>query len=282
MHNKLNLINLYRDPFEIDEEFPPDAVDVVINSGGSKMFGVLYLAQGRGPHPTTVLLHGVPGTERNFDIAHAFRRIGMNTMVFHYRGSWGSEGCFSFGNVLEDVKAALEYVRSEEVAQRCRIDRENIFLAGNSMGGFAVLMSAAADPDIKACVAMVPFDFGAIGCTAREDKDALKFLEEMLGEFIEPLQGTTLEALLSELAVNCEKWSFVNNALQLSRHRLLLIGASEDKVAPPELHCRPLQHRLLSYNTGNFEYNVLASGHSFSEKRIQLTELMAGWLEKQI
>lgn len=274
--------SLYEDPVSIDKEFPPDSIDVVINSGGSKMFGVLYLAQGRGPHPTIVLLHGVPGTERNFDMAHAFRRIGMNTMVFHYRGSWGSEGCFSFGNVLEDVKAALEYVRSGEVAQRCRIDRENIFLAGNSMGGFAVLMSAAAEPDIKACVAMAPFDFGAMGCIARKDKDALKFLEEMLRECIVPLQGTTLEDLLSELALNCEKWSFVNNAPQLSKHKLLLIAASEDKIAPPELHCRPLQRRLLSYNTGNFEYNVVASGHSFSEKRIQLTGLVAGWLEKII
>lgn len=274
--------SLYRDPIAADKEFPPDYIDVSIESSGKKLFGVLYIAQGSGPHPTIILLHGFPGTERNLDLAHAFRRAGLNTLVFHYRGAWGSEGCFSFGNVLEDVKAALEYVRSEEIIKRCRIDKENIILAGHSMGGFAALNTAAADPDIKACIAMAPFDFGTMGGLATEKKEALVFLQEMFSECIVPLKGTSVDALLEEAMKNSKNWSFVNIAPQLSKHKLLLIGAAQDKLSQPELHYYPLQRILISYNSGSFEHHLLESDHSFQNKRIFLAELIASWLKKTI
>lgn len=274
--------SLYKDPIAADKEFPPDYIDVTIESSGRKLFGVLYIAQGSGPHPTIILLHGFPGTERNLDMAHAFRRAGLNTLVFHYRGAWGSEGCFSFGNVLEDVKAALKYVRSEEIIKRCRIDKENIILAGHSMGGFAALHTAAADPHIKACIAMAPFDFGTMGGLAAENKEALVFLQEMFRECIVPLKGTSVDALLEEAMKNSKSWSFVNIAPQLSKHKLLLIGAAQDKLSLPELHYFPLQRILLSNNNGNFEHHLLESDHSFQNKRIFLAELITGWLEKTI
>ena len=54
-----------------------------------------------------ILLHGFPGNERNLDLAQALRRAGWNAVFFHYRGSWGSDGDFSFGHVLEDVAAVV-------------------------------------------------------------------------------------------------------------------------------------------------------------------------------
>lgn len=274
--------NLYEDPVAKDKEFPPDYIDVSINSSGKRMFGVLYMAQGRGPHPTIVLLHGFPGIERNLDMAHAFRRVGLNILVFHYRGAWGSEGCFSFGNVLEDVKAALEYIRSEEIIQRCRIDKENIILVGHSMGGFAALQTAAADPAIRGCAAIAPFDFGAMGGLASNNEEVRIFLQEMFRDCIVPLKGTSVDALLSEAMENSERWSFVNIAPELSHHKLLLVAAAEDKLSLPELHYHPLQRKLLSYNSCNFEHHLLETDHSFQNRRIFLTELIAGWLEKII
>jgi pimeloyl-ACP methyl ester carboxylesterase len=278
----MKFYNLFEDPVVVDNEFPPDYIDVSIISSGKKMYGVLYMAEGHGPHPTIILLHGFPGTERNLDMAHAFRRAGWNTLVFHYRGAWGSEGDFSFESVLEDVRAALEYVRSEEIIRRCRIDKENIVLVGHSMGGFAALLTATGDFDIKACVAIAPFDFGALGCKAGENNEVSMFLQGMFKDCIVPLQGTSVEALLAEVMANGEKWSLVNNAELLSKHKLLLIAASGDKLSLPELHYYPLKKELLSYNTTDFECHMLDSDHSFQDKRILLTELIASWLEKQI
>ena len=68
--------------------------------------GVAYLAGGAGPHPTVILLHGLPGNEKNLDLAQAIRRDGWNAVTFNYRGSWGSPGVFRFGQNLEDADAA--------------------------------------------------------------------------------------------------------------------------------------------------------------------------------
>jgi esterase/lipase len=50
------------------------------------MYGLLYLAQGKGPHATVLFLHGFPGNEKNIDLAQAVRRAGFNALVFYYRG----------------------------------------------------------------------------------------------------------------------------------------------------------------------------------------------------
>lgn len=273
---------LYEDPVIEYPEFPPDSMAVVINSSGKNLYGVLYTAAGKGSHPTMVLLHGFPGTERNLDMAHAFRRAGWNTLVFHYRGSWGSEGCFSFQNVLDDVKAAIEFVKSEETARKYRIDRENIVLVGHSMGGFATLLTAAEYSDIKACVAIAPFDFGALGESSEGDDKALRFLQEMFKECIVPLKDTSVEELINEAMANGDKWSFVNNAEKLAKHKLLLIAAKRDRLSIPELHYYPFLKKILTYSPDNFEYKMVDSDHSFQDKRILLTEIIEGWLEKQV
>ena len=110
--------NLFLDPFYEDKNHRADISSVSLNSHGHKLFGAMYTAQGIGNHPTMMLLHGFPGTEQNFDLAHAFRRAGWNTFVFHYRGSWGSQGNFSFQHVLEDVKLALEFIRSKDSIEK--------------------------------------------------------------------------------------------------------------------------------------------------------------------
>jgi pimeloyl-ACP methyl ester carboxylesterase len=78
------------DPSVVDSAYPPLMRAVQIPSAGVRLNGVLYLAQGRGPHATAVFLHGFPGDEKNLDLAQAVRRAGLNALVFYYRGAWGS------------------------------------------------------------------------------------------------------------------------------------------------------------------------------------------------
>lgn len=278
----MNANSLYRDPVTDEGKFFPEIVSVSIDSSASSMYGVLYTAMGKGPHPTMLLLHGFPGTEKNLDLAHAFRRSGWNTLVFFYRGSWGSEGNFSFQNVLDDVKAALKFVRSDEVSDEYRIDKQNIVLLGHSMGGFAALLSSIDDADIKACIALAPFDFGAVGGKAKENKEVMIELKDVIEDCILPLKGTTAESLLNELMDNADKWNFVNNAKELSKCRLLLISGERDDIATPEAHYYPLVNSLPEFNAEHFEYHLLDSDHSFQDKRIVLSEIIEHWLEKQI
>src|SRR4051812_26200803 len=78
--------------------FPPRSETFQIPSHGAKLNALLYIADGPGPHPAVVLLHGFPGNERNLDLAQDIRRAGWDVLYFNYRGAWGSPGDFSFGN----------------------------------------------------------------------------------------------------------------------------------------------------------------------------------------
>ena len=58
-----------------------------IPSHGVLINGVVYTPAGAGPHPTIVICHGLPGNEKNLDLAQAVRRAGWNAVTFNYRGS---------------------------------------------------------------------------------------------------------------------------------------------------------------------------------------------------
>src|SRR3569833_4572439 len=101
---------IYADPAP-DAANPPRMEVLHIPSGGVEITGVAYLASGAGPHPTLVLLHGLPGNEKNLDLAQAVRRAGWNVVTFSYRGSWGSPGSYRFAQNLEDGEAVLAFLR---------------------------------------------------------------------------------------------------------------------------------------------------------------------------
>jgi predicted alpha/beta-fold hydrolase len=49
--------------------------------------------------PGVLLLHGIPGTEQNHDVAYALRDEGVAVLLFHYRGCWGSSGSYAIHNL---------------------------------------------------------------------------------------------------------------------------------------------------------------------------------------
>lgn len=271
---------LFIDPLYEDHHHRADIASVVISSHGHKLFGVMYTAQGIGHHPTMILLHGFPGTEKNFDLAHAFRRAGWNTFIFHYRGSWGSEGTFSFQHVLEDVKVALEFIRSKESIEKYHIDVDHIALLGHSMGGFAALMTACDDDQIKACIALAPYNLGEVGAIIKKDNEQMDITRDMFEECILPLNVANVDILFDEIMTNNEIWNLNDKVDQFPASSVLLIAGSRDIDAPPEIHHQPLVEAFNLNKEVDFESHLLDSAHSFQDKRIQLTEIIGDWLER--
>jgi pimeloyl-ACP methyl ester carboxylesterase len=109
------------------------------------MNALMFVAAGEGPKPTLLLLHGLPGNERNLDLAQAVRRAGWNVLTFTYRGAWGSEGTFSIQHAVADSAAALAYLRSPRANATFNIDTSRIVVAGHSMGGYMAAHVAAHD-----------------------------------------------------------------------------------------------------------------------------------------
>src|SRR5271154_3700395 len=131
-----------------------------IPSHGAKLNALVYVAEGAGPHPAVILLHGFPGNERNLDLAQNMRRAGWDVLYFNYRGAWGSPGDFSFSHGVEDTAAAIAYLRQPAVAKLLRLDPARIVLIGHSMGGFMAVQGGAADPAIIAIGLISAADLG--------------------------------------------------------------------------------------------------------------------------
>jgi uncharacterized protein len=106
-----------------------------VPSGGVQINGVVYVASGERAHPAFVFFHGLPGNEKNLDLAQAVRRAGWTVVTVNYRGSWGSPGNFRFAQNLEDAQATLAFIRSPDNAKRLSIDPARLALGGHSMGG---------------------------------------------------------------------------------------------------------------------------------------------------
>src|SRR2546426_8591488 len=113
-----------------------------IPSGGVNINGVAYIASGPGAHPAFIFFYGLPGNEKNLDLAQAVRRAGWNAITMNYRGSWGSPGSFQFAHTLEDADAALAYLRDTANVRALAIDTTRMVLAGHSMGGWVTAMTA--------------------------------------------------------------------------------------------------------------------------------------------
>jgi len=264
-----------QDPLSTDRDFPAASASVTIQSGGQRLLGYLLMAQGAGPHPTVLLLHGFPGYERNLDLAHVVRRAGWNAVVFHYRGCWGSQGTYAFAHVLEDVHAALARLRALDASYR--IDAGKIALVGHSLGGWAALMAAARDNEVFNVASIAGFNLGGL---ARQIDNTPKGLETTVqvleAEGLEPL-STSAQALAKELAQHGATWDLIDCATHLAKKRVLLVAASEDAVAPPHVHHHPLAAALQTH-TNAFLDVLIEADHGFSAKRIALSRVLLDWL----
>jgi len=267
------------DPPLVDREHPPAMLETGFDSHGSRLNAILYLAQGAGPHPTVVLLHGYPGNEKNLDLAQVLRRAGINVLFFHYRGSWGSEGTYSFGHCLEDVESALAFLRSEESRAERRVDPRRIALVGHSLGGFLALETAVHEASIRCTASIAGVNLGARGKTVAAHPELREAFIAGLDAGTGPLAGARGTALLEEVIENADSWDLVAQAPVLAQRHLLLIGGYRDTVVPLANNQEPLVEALRALDAPHVSELVLDADHAFSSSRIVLARALLAWLE---
>lgn len=259
-----------------DEASPPAIEELWFDSHGDRLNGLIYLANGPGPHPAVVLLHGFPGNEKNLDLAQDMRSAGFNVLFFHYRGAWGSEGDYTLTHVIEDVASATDYLRAN--AETFRTDPDKVLLVGHSMGGFAALEGAARDARIGCVAGIAPADMGATAKRLEADPDAMAgFIA--YSNTLQMLHGLTGENLVAEVQANREAFSLAGLAPQLEGKRVLVIGGDKDTSVPAETVVRPL---IAAYEAdpGIDTTGVILSGdHSFSWSRNELIATVIDWAE---
>lgn len=263
----------------INTESPESMQPFVFYSKGEKLIGTFLKSSGIKKKPTVILLHGFPGNENNFDIAHAIIRFGFNVIVFHYRGSWGSGGNFSISNSLEDVSSAIEYISQEDISSKLKIDVDKIILIGHSMGGFLSFLTSIKYPKIKNIASLAGFNFGFFTDYIIQNPQFLETTMDGLTQGASLLQGITGEEVYNEMLANRGDWNLLKFLVELREKNIFLVGAEYDSVAPLELHHNPMAEGLEKVGA-KLKSKVYKSGHSFSSIRIKLTSEIINWLEE--
>ena len=238
----------------------------------------VYVAAGAGPHPVVVMLHGFPGNERNLDLAQDIRRAGWDVLYFDYRGSWGSPGDFSFSHGIEDMAAAVDYLRSAPMARILRLDPSRIVLIGHSMGGFMAVQAAAADPGIAGVGLISAADIG--GRVPRpfnkeQEQAAIKALSAGYErDGMAPLSGCTPEGLAHEALANASQWSFMTKITPL-KSRPMLIVTSDDAYARGDEGFAGALRRAGNNRVATLHLNT---DHAYSDQRGPLSGAVLRWL----
>jgi pimeloyl-ACP methyl ester carboxylesterase len=239
-----------------------------IPSGGVKINGVAYVASGAGRHPTMVLFHGLPGNEKNLDLAQAVRRAGWNAITVNYRGSWGSPGKFSFAGNLDDADAVLAFVNDTANARKLGIDLHRIVIAGHSMGGWVTVHTASHHPELLGAIIICAADMGLSGTQPRDAVIA------HMADDMESLAGVTPENMADEVIQNSAKFQFVAAAKGLARTPLLVL-TSDDGLAP---HSDRLVKSLRALGNTRIAVVHQPTDHGWSDKRIALETAVINWL----
>jgi pimeloyl-ACP methyl ester carboxylesterase len=254
-----------------DKAHPARMEVLHIPSGGVEINGVAYLASGAGVHPTVVLLHGLPGNEKNLDLAQAVRRAGWNCVTFNYRGSWGSPGTFSFEGNLADAKAVLAYVREPANAAKFGIDTRKLVIAGHSMGGWVTALTASQDPGLAGAVLISAADMAGRGAVP----GAKAMIAKTMATDMETLSSTTPEKMADEIIAISPRLSFTAAVAQGLAKKPLLIVTSDDGLAPSNDKLAA----AVKADGGTVTGVHFATDHSYSDKRIALEAAVVGWLQ---
>jgi len=258
---------IYADPAP-DAAHPARMAVLHIPSGGVAINGVAYLASGAGPHPTVVICHGLPGNEKNLDLAQAIRRAGWNAVTFNYRGSWGSPGVFRFGQNPQDADAVLAYLEDPANAKALGVDPKRLVIIGHSMGGWVAVVTAAHHPELAGLVTFSPADMSLMGGAPTPIRVRL------MSENMEALAGVTAESMAADVAEGAEGRSFAKAAEGLVGTPYLAL-TSDDGLAPDTA---ALVTAIQARGGGKVVTRHVATDHSWSDHRIELEAAVINWL----
>ena len=257
----------------------PDVHGLLLPGRRGRLLSVLYTAGGVGPFPTVLLLHGIPGCERNFDLAQALRRAGFHVLTFHYSGSWGSDGTYSLAHDLEDAETALDFILRDETFG---FDKDRVFAVGHSLGGFVCGQLTARRPEIRAGALLMPCDIGRRPQIGREDAEAGQTIREVLDDSAGWLNGTSGEALWREAEENSRSFALESAAEALAKKPLLCVSGSLDIYTPPAYHCEPLARAIRARDGGLLRCVTYPTDHFFADYRLTVADTVAEFLLNQL
>ena len=252
-----------------DKAYPAGSTELFIPSANSQLAGMIYRPNGNKKHPTLILLHGFPGNERNLDLAQVVRAHGWNVIYFNYRGSWGSQGKFSFKNCVEDVGNVVAFCNKYQ--DSLKIDTSNIVLFGHSMGGWVCLKALEQLPQIKKGFALSTWNIYDDLKNFQSEKQLIEVAKNptiFTNYFV--LNSTTLDILLPALK-EISYYKLATNAKSFSDKQIIILDEHERN--------KEIADSIKEMHLSFFYYQVWGTDHGFTNKRVSLMNKLISFLD---
>lgn len=257
-----------------NDPYRPDLQGAVLKGKRGRILVTILRAGGKGLHPTILLSHGIPGVEKNLDLAQGLRTVGFHVVTFHYSGSWNSEGDYAIDHCLEDTETVLDYILQDETMG---FDKEKLYIVGHSMGCFIAAHMAAKHAELKAAVTLAPCDMGE-GMMSEAGRGQMQAIFESAAPW---LSGTSAEKLFEENEQNKERYQLSSLAEKLAQIPMLCINGSLDGDCPADVHVKPWVDAVKTAG-GDIQWEEWETDHSFSDMRFALIEKVAEYLVEQV
>jgi len=258
-----------------------EPVSVEFISEGACVRGRFFAAAGTAPATTLLLVPGWPGNPNDvLGLGALLAEQGINVCMFNPRGLHQSEGISSHANTLQDIGAALQWLRQADVQRRFGVDTTRLVLGGHSYGGGMAMAYAARDSSVRRVISIAGNDQGEF---AREMQRNAAFAEgsrRMLLSTRSP-EGPArfdFDAGLKELVDHQDVYGLRENAANLADRSILLLGGWEDEQVTIDQFLLPLYRALRGAGAAKVTFLVYHTDHDFSNVRQQLASDIAGWL----
>ena len=258
-------------------------VVIDFDSRGDTVYGKFAPGEGALPRTTALLVPGFPGSEDDvLGLAGSLSQRGINVLFFNYRGTYRSEGPFALAGSLEDIGAAMEYLRRESVVRRFQVEPSRIVLGGYSHGGGLSLIYAAAHPEIQRVFSIAGNDFGEFAREYRRDSAAAAALDKVFRELEAPSGPVRYgdEVPPGPLLEDPDPYDLRLHAPALADRDLLLVGGWDDHQVTIEHYVLPLYRALCEAGAEHVRIEALQDDHSFANSRRDLADLLAEWVTR--
>ena len=223
------------------------------------------------PPPGLVLCHGFPAGPGGAATSgqtypeladHLAAEAGWAVLTFNFRGTGASEGNFSLGGWLDDLRAAIDHlVEWEQVG--------GVWVAGSSTGGALAICEAAEDERVKGVATLAaPASFSSWAA----DPESFLAHARAIGVITDPSHPRDRTAWARELA-EIQPLSVIG---KIPPRPLLLVHGSDDETVPVA------DARALAEAAGEgAELRVVSSAGHRLRHDPRAVAVLLGWLERQ-
>jgi dienelactone hydrolase len=256
-------------------------IPVVFTSSGSTIKGYFFPAVSKPVITTVIFLQGFPGVEGDELICGRLAEEHINVLSFNYHGTFSSEGYFSFRNAVDDIAAAIQYLKGSQELSQYDINPAEIVLGGWSFGSGMVPIGAAQNPEIGRFFRISGRNFADEARNIKRDPEYAQVVSMNLEAIRTPNGPVNFrDDLLKDLVENQASFDIDKLAPQLIDREILLIGGWDDHVIKIEDHMIPFYRSLVESGAKKVRIEAFQDDHEFSKSKDQLVQIILDWLHE--